>query len=59
MQITTGVLAFTYPTCDLHLGDSRLQSIEQNQRLAVCCDLHLGDSRLPTLRFRYVWVFAL
>jgi hypothetical protein len=34
--------------CDLHLGDSRLQSqLCQTNRLGGC-DLHLGDSRLHT-----------
>ncbi len=33
-------------SCDLHLGDSRLQYILNAMSILICCDLHLGDSRL-------------
>ena len=33
-------------SCDLRLGDSRLQSKESAMALLNSCDLRLGDSRL-------------
>ncbi len=36
-------------SCDLHLGDSRLQSKALNALPEPSCDLHLGDSRLQLL----------
>ena len=33
-------------SCDLHLGDSRLQFERTPQDISKSCDLHLGDSRL-------------
>ena len=35
-------------SCDLHLGDSRLQCKCSGSYVRVSCDLHLGDSRLQS-----------
>ncbi|SHN94087.1 hypothetical protein BCLUESOX_1599 [bacterium endosymbiont of Bathymodiolus sp. 5 South] len=35
-------------SCDLHLGDSRLQSQRHIESSQQSCDLHLGDSRLQS-----------
>ncbi|CAC9633546.1 hypothetical protein, partial [uncultured Gammaproteobacteria bacterium] len=32
--------------CDLHLGDSQLQSCSTAECTQFSCDLHLGDSQL-------------
>ncbi|VVH55621.1 hypothetical protein BSPCLSOX_319 [uncultured Gammaproteobacteria bacterium] len=37
---------FLLSSCDLHLGDSRLQSTRRSTSKFPSCDLHLGDSRL-------------
>jgi hypothetical protein len=51
MQITTDnanyiELKKSTLSCDLHLGDSRLQLWRLLMFIRICCDLHLGDSRL-------------
>ncbi|VVH52552.1 hypothetical protein BPUTSESOX_2232 [uncultured Gammaproteobacteria bacterium] len=33
-------------SCDLHLGDSQLQSHQNRCSVFPSCDLHLGDSQL-------------
>ena len=45
-------------SCDLHLGDSRLQYNEFKYNNIPSCDLHLGDSRLQLLLFQIVKIFS-
>ncbi|CAC9997135.1 hypothetical protein [uncultured Gammaproteobacteria bacterium] len=33
-------------SCDLHLGDSQLQYLQNSYLAKYSCDLHLGDSQL-------------
>ncbi len=41
--------------CDLHLGDSQLQSEHDPIRQEASCDLHLGDSQLQYLDIDCSW----